>query len=270
LARLDNQAWWHQLSSLYRDYCKRRGRPDVLHVHSLQPAGYLCAELPATVRVLTEHSSAFHATNAAELAREYAPASSRYDARVAVSASFARKLSSLMPDGASWRYIPNLVDTGFFSPAMQRRPATRLLTVSNLLPHKRVDWVVRAFDAVFADSNVELAIGGDGSERERLQALASKLNCGPRIHFLGALTREGVRREMGASSAFVLASKFETFGIVLIEALAMGCPILATDAGGPTSIVCADNGVLAPADDFTAHCPLRRGRCRAAPGGALP
>ena len=64
------------------------------------------------------------------------------------------------------------------------------------------------------------------------------------VEFLGKLTREQVKNQMLNSDAFVLSSEYETFGVVLVEALALGKPIIATKCGGPESIVSKEVGYL--------------------------
>jgi glycosyltransferase involved in cell wall biosynthesis len=73
-----------------------------------------------------------------------------------------------------------------------------------------------------------------------------------RVEFLGVLSREQVLEQFQASDAYVLSSDFETFGVVLIEAMAMGKPVIATDCGGPKEIVDDQNGMLVPVDDVAA------------------
>jgi glycosyltransferase involved in cell wall biosynthesis len=66
------------------------------------------------------------------------------------------------------------------------------------------------------------------------------------------LSRDEVREEMQACDAFVLSSHYETFGIVLVEALAFGKPVVATCSGGPECIVHEGNGLLVPVHDEVA------------------
>jgi glycosyltransferase involved in cell wall biosynthesis len=249
MAWLDAMIWRRVAGRLYEDYVHRHGVPDVLHAHSLMPAGAFAVRLPARVRVLTEHSTAFLGPDAARLATAATSTFSAYDVRIAVSQHLQSTLQSLAEDGGPWDYIPNLIDTEFFAPSKWPGPRIRVLTVSNLIARKRVDLLVRAFDAAFADSDAELAIGGDGEERDALTALAASLRSGPRIKFLGGLTRDQVKAEMDQCSFFVLASRGETFGVVLIEALSMGRPVVTTDSGGPASIVSSENGLLVPVDN---------------------
>jgi len=115
---------------------------------------------------------------------------------------------------------------------------------------KNVDNLIRAYARVFyGNTNVSLKIGGHGPERPRLQALAQELGVSGQVQFLGALSRHQVLSEMQACDAFVLPSKYETFGVVVVEALALGKPVIATRCGGPESIVGDDDGVLVPVND---------------------
>jgi glycosyltransferase involved in cell wall biosynthesis len=72
------------------------------------------------------------------------------------------------------------------------------------------------------------------------------------VTFLGTLDRGSVVKEMQSADAFVLSSRHETFGVVLIEALACGLPVIATTCGGPECIVEPDDGLLVPPNDASA------------------
>jgi glycosyltransferase involved in cell wall biosynthesis len=110
---------------------------------------------------------------------------------------------------------------------------------------KRFDLLIRAFAASFrGNTEVRLVIGGDGSSRQDLESLGRALGVQGQVRYLGGLSREGVRRAMWEAHCFVLPSLIETFGVVLIEALATGLPVIATRSGGPDDIVVPEVGVL--------------------------
>ncbi|PQP32811.1 glycosyltransferase family 4 protein, partial [Desulfobacteraceae bacterium SEEP-SAG10] len=84
---------------------------------------------------------------------------------------------------------------------------------------------------------------------KRLQKLAQDLGIGDCVTFLGKLDRTQVLKEMNQCQAFVLSSEFETFGVVVIEALSQGKPVIATRCGGPEEILHAGNGILVQKND---------------------
>lgn len=76
------------------------------------------------------------------------------------------------------------------------------------------------------------------------------MNINHAVTFTGALTTDQTLDLMRHSNAFVLASRTETFGVVYIEALSQGLPVIATRCGGPESIVTSDNGLLVPIENI--------------------
>jgi len=102
-----------------------------------------------------------------------------------------------------------------------------------------------ALEAVAAVDGVSLVIAGDGDERARLEALA-----GPRVRFVGALPRQRVLELFHAADASVLSSSWENFPHTVVEALAVGTPVLATTTGGVAEIVeDGVNGLLVASGD---------------------
>lgn len=250
---------WSRLGRrLFAEYVKRMGKPDVIHAHGLLFGGCLARELSRTERipyVVTEHSSAFarHLVSPAAIGIATAAAESASHC-FAVSMPFCRLLADeLSMKDEAWTYLPNMVDQRFLTtPLGSSSDASRFafLHVSLLDQNKAVDVLLRAFACAFRENpDVLLRIGGDSERRASLESLAASLGIAGQVTFLGKLTREAVLMEMQTCDAFVLPSRYETFGVVLIEALALGKPVIATRCGGPESIVTAANGMLVPIDD---------------------
>ena len=105
-----------------------------------------------------------------------------------------------------------------------------------------------ALAAVEAVEGVSLLIAGDGEERARLEALA-----GPSVRFLGPQPRERVLELFRAADASLLSSSWENFPHTVVEALAVGTPVIATRVGGVAEVVRdGENGLLVPAGDVDA------------------
>ena len=114
------------------------------------------------------------------------------------------------------------------------------------MPLKCFDILIRAFAELIQGgyTDIQLRILGRGDEKPGLEKLARDLNIEDKVIFAGRLSREAVRDELQAANCFVLASRFEAFGIVLIEAMATGLPVIATRSGGPENIIKPEYGYL--------------------------
>jgi glycosyltransferase involved in cell wall biosynthesis len=246
-------AWAWLCERLVRRYIRTAGRPDIIHAHCVFWAGHAAARIRRQYGipfVLTEHSSAFplgqvqgrKASDAARILLEAGRV-------LGVSSYLGKRLREFAPGGRI-SCVPNYIDTEFFSP--RRESAGRpyaYVAVCNLVPLKRVDLLLRAFSRVcLAGHDAQLEIAGDGPDRRPLEELAAALHIAGRVRFLGEIGREGVRDAIGRAGALVLASTVETFGVVLIEALAMGVPVVSTDSGGPRDIVTPETGILVGED----------------------
>ena len=125
--------------------------------------------------------------------------------------------------------------------------------------------------------DVTLAVAGDGPERASLERTAHDLGLDGRVSFLGAVPRDRVLRLFRAADASVLPSAWENFPHTVVEALAVGCPVIATAVGGVPEVVRdGENGLLVPPGDpaalaeaierFFADADLRTRLSAAAPG----
>jgi rhamnosyl/mannosyltransferase len=138
---------------------------------------------------------------------------------------------------------------------VERFPGPRFLFVGRLVPYKGVDVLLDAMRGV----NGTALIAGDGPLRGALEAQAATFGGTPRVHFLSHLTDEEVVAHLNACDAFVLPSitRAETFGVVQLEAMACGKPVIACrDGGGYVELI--DDGV----DGFLVP-PTARGIARA-------
>ena len=109
-----------------------------------------------------------------------------------------------------------------------------------------------ALEAVAANDGVTLLIAGEGPEQPGLEAAVAELGLAGRVRFLGPLPRRGVLELFRAADASILSSSWENFPHTVVEALAVGTPVLSTAAGGVAEVVTDGlNGLLVPVGDIT-------------------
>ncbi len=129
-----------------------------------------------------------------------------------------------------------------------------VLYVGRLLRIKGPHHLLRAFPSVLGQlPHALLVVVGDGDERGQLEALAHGLGLDGRVRFAGSRSHEDVIRFMRASDVFVLPSLVESFGIVLLEAMSCGLPVVASRVMGiPYLVEDGENGFLVPPGDEAA------------------
>lgn len=222
---------------LYEKYIQQHGRPDLVHVHNFH-AGTLALELKKKYGipyVISEHSSNFLNDSVPQAQRKAAlDVYTNASARIAVSPGSAAAMETF--SGLPFEVVPNLVDTTFFTPGTQKPETFTFFSAANLIPLKNQALQIEAFAAFrkhFPDSR--LIIAGDGTLRGSLEQLAAGQK--EHIRFTGLLSREEVRRQMQQASAYLISSHRETFGVVAIEALSCGIPVISTPCLGPESIL---------------------------------
>ena len=119
-----------------------------------------------------------------------------------------------------------------------------------LTAQKSLDVLVRA---IAECEGVSLVIAGDGDERASTEAQIERLALSGRVRLLGALDRDAVLEVLAAADAAVLASSWENFPHSVVEALAVGTPVIATRVGGvPEVVTDGENGLLVAPGDATA------------------
>ncbi|WP_151446682.1 glycosyltransferase family 4 protein [Lacisediminimonas profundi] len=117
-----------------------------------------------------------------------------------------------------------------------------LLSAGHLVPLKGHDLVIRALAQL---PGVQLLIAGSGPQQVPLELLARELSVADRVRFLGALPQMELREVYGAADALVLASSSEGWANVLLESLACGTPVIATNVSGTPEVVNAPQaGIL--------------------------
>ena len=237
------------------------GRPEVIHAHVVLPAGWTALRLGQEFSipvVLTEHSGPFSmhlkTDRSQRLVRETLTKVNRV---IAVSPFLAAEIQSFH-DGLEVEVIGNVIRTDFFKPedtAREDLPSrTRFLSIASLLKKKGFIYLLEAAQLLNQRGRIsfEVMIGGDGPERNRLKRHVEVSGLSDQCYFLGPMRRSQVRDQMQRCDVFVLPSLQETFGVVLVEAMACGKPVIATRCGGPEFVLTEDTGFLVEVGDSRA------------------
>jgi len=136
-----------------------------------------------------------------------------------------------------------------------------LLGLGRVVAKKGFDLLLGAYARIpEAERTADLVVGGEGAQLAPLRREAARLGLADRVHFPGRLTRQEVAAAMAGAELFVMPSRLEPFGIVILEAWRAGTPVLATSIGGPPEFVRPDvDGVLVDPTDTGAFTDVLRG-----------
>ena len=190
------------------------------------------------------------------------------------------KLYGVEPDKVS--VVPGGIDVQVFRPTGREQARKELMLPANepivlyvgrMEPLKGLDILIRALSLLPESRTHCLVVGGnatDDGEVAQLRTLAEELGIAPRMSFLGPVEHENLPLYYAAADVTAVPSRYESFGLVALESLACGTPVVASEVGGlPTIVEHGVNGLLVsdfdPArfSDAWACCPTRlRRACR--------
>ncbi|MCP4314385.1 MAG: glycosyltransferase family 4 protein [Bacteroidetes bacterium] len=257
--RRNIKGWSRQVLKQFARYEKSYGKPDLILAHSVTWAGYAASLIRERYNVpylVAEHRSFFvwSTPEARKMVRPYhlsffEAAYRNCHTLVPVSGSLMKGLGELMPwVGEKARVIPNMIREDMFLPPEKLRQTDPFVFFwAGRLEHvKGIDLLLEAVHILKKKikTNFRVKLAGKGSLREELELQSEKLGLTGDVEFLGRITRAEMQQEMQGANCFVLPTRYEAFGVVLIEAMASGLPVIATRSGGPDTIVTKENGLL--------------------------
>jgi len=143
--------------------------------------------------------------------------------------------------------IYNGVDTNEFKPPKTKKKSKdlRILCVARLIKRKGIDYLLKALGRL-KDKNFILTIIGDGNEKENLVNLTKKLKINSKVRFLGPIPHSEIIKYYQQNDLFVLPSLNEGMSNTILEAMACGLPIIATDVGGSEELVKENGFIIKP------------------------
>ena len=243
-----------RMEKLYKEIVKKEGAIDIIHAQSSLWGGISAAYIAEKYNiplVITEHSSV---ERGPYVKKSYIPficdSYKKAQKVITVGNGLKNEIESLS-GRQDIEVIGNLVDLSKFT--IKKRIKNEkfiFFSLAFLEGEKGFDTLIKSFAKKFKDKEAVLYIGGDGSQRSGLEALTVENGVKDQIIFLGALSRDDVSKWMNKCDCFVLPSRYETFGVVYIEALASGRPVIGALNGGAEDIINNLNGYLIPIDDI--------------------
>lgn len=234
-------------------YVEKYGKPDIIHVHSCLYMGEIAQYIKTKYQInyiVTEHSSGYirdlYTPYQLQVTKEILNNSS---CNIAVSSQMAKFFMNKFETSSKWEVVPNIVNPIFFEKKLEERKSNnnrfKFINVAFMNENKRQINIVKAYHKLIQQGfiNIELDLIGEGEEKSALEKYV-KDNMLTNINFLGLKDRYFIAEAMSKSDCFILSSNFETFGVVIIESLASGLPVISTKCGGPEDILVEENGLL--------------------------
>jgi glycosyltransferase involved in cell wall biosynthesis len=240
--------WASLYDDIYQVFKNENSERPIIHAHGYI-AGFAARRLAEKYHipfVLTEHNSAIIKHNyrwwhESEIKQTYQSA----HALIAVSERLKKAMQKLTDQKIL--VIPNLVNQNTFHPLQkQQSQIFEFIMVGGLDENKRTEQAINAFSIILEkgdQKNYLLRIIGSGSKRQRLENHVSKKQITKWVRFEGILPLDQVAIKMQKADALITISKTETFGKVIIEALASGIPVIASRSADPEEIVRSENGI---------------------------
>ncbi len=149
--------------------------------------------------------------------------------------------------GAVTELVENGVDLSVWGTPTRRANSKgpfQLVFVGRLVDWKCVDLLLEALKPVTLRCPVRLSIVGEGPERARLEGMVHQLDVGESVSFTGWLSQQECAQRLQAADALVLPSMLECGGAAVLEAMATGLPVIATNWGGPADYLDSTSGIL--------------------------
>jgi glycogen(starch) synthase len=266
--RLPESGWKSRLSSLFtrrRVGCElvrqvSKFKADLIHVQCVSSNGWYAAKVAAQLGVPCVVTAQGELTMDATGLYQTSPLYNRMLRAVVglagrvtgCSAATLRELEVFW--GRPFGMLGTVVHNGvgleaFDSGPSWVHPVPYFLGIGRLVPQKGFAQLIQAY-AMSGIVDADLILAGDGPEMERLLSLRADLGLANRVHFVGRAGRRAVHSLMRGATGVVVPSLLEPFGIVSLEAMAAGKPLLASNVGGIPEVVPDGAGVqlVPPAD----------------------
>lgn len=172
------------------------------------------------------------------------------DRILSVSKALQQQLKSLY--NVDSIVVNNIISPEFEIINRKQHEHFTFVSIGSLLVRKGYDVLLKAFaKSGLINHGVQLIIvGQDEGEASHLIEMTNSLSLSNNVNFVGQKTKQEISDILSRSDGFVLSSRSETFGVVYIEAMMFGLPVIGTRCGGPEEIIDETNGILVDVDSI--------------------
>lgn len=253
---------------LYAAWLIKKENIQAIHSHWILPSGLIggfFARLFGLKHITTAHAGDVFTFRKSRVLKKIASIALNSGDLITANSNYTKDvIISINKDvGKRIEIIPMGVDINRFNPSRRSDFKNRfgashiILSVGRLVDKKGIEYLIKSMNKVsIIFPKAKLIIGGSGPERERLERLATELNLCDKILFAGRIDSSELPEYYASSDIFVLPSietksgDTEGLGVVLIEAMACGTPVIGSNIGGITDIIIdTKNGLLSRSAD---------------------
>lgn len=198
-------------------------------------------------KLIIEHWSAYHfnfnsGTTPHRLAAIFA-----HDIQIAtVSRQLGLDISAFAGHDLNYTVLPNVVDESLFYFEEEKVRDEFFMHALWKYPKDPMPVLQAVKNAVDNGKPISLRISGYGPQLSEMQSFVDSNNLKDQINFLGALSGNDLVREFRRAKALIMPTNYETFSVVVAEALGCGCPVIASDAGALHELVSTQCGIIKP------------------------
>ena len=243
-------------SENFKHALNKFGKIDIIHAHVSYPAGYAAMKLKNKFKVpyiITEHMGPFPFDIFivdGKISDKISEPLSNANGIIAVSKYLSEKINSFGIKGSV--VIPNMVNEELFYPVKKEKnsDAVNFLTVSALIESKGIKELLDAILLSGKTSSNKFIIAGNGPLGNFADEFILKNNLSQKVILIRNPSRHSLIKLFQECDAFILPSRLESFGIVYVESMACGKPVIATDSGGPADFVNSETGILVSSENI--------------------